>query len=64
MGRLDGQKIAVLATDGFEEVELTSPVDALRREGAQVEVVSTRGGKIEGYRLPVHYALLRFSGAA
>jgi protease I len=50
MGRLDGQKIAVLATDGFEEVELTDPVEALRREGAQVEVVSTKGGKIQGYR--------------
>lgn len=50
MGRLDGQKIAVLATDGFEETELTSPADALRGEGAQVEVVSTKAGKIQGYR--------------
>jgi len=48
-GRLDGQRIAVLATDGFEEVELTDPVAALRREGADVEVVSTRSGKIQGY---------------
>ena len=49
-GRLEGQRIAVLATDGFEEDELTNPVDALRREGAQVEVVSLKSGAIQGYR--------------
>jgi protease I len=47
--RLTGKTIAVLATDGFEQVELTKPVEALRQAGAQVKVVSPRGGQIQGY---------------
>jgi protease I len=47
--RLQGRKVAVLATDGFEEVELLKPVDALRRAGAAVEVVAPHGGQIQGY---------------
>jgi deglycase len=40
MGTLDGKRIAVLATDGVEEVELTRPRDAVAEEGATVEIVS------------------------
>lgn len=47
--RLDGKRVAVLATDGFEQVELTKPVEALKAEGATVEVVSPKGGEIQGY---------------
>lgn len=47
--RLDGRKIAVLATDGFEQVELTEPVKALKQAGAQVSVVSPKGGAIQGF---------------
>lgn len=47
--RLDGKRVAVLATDGFEQVELTQPVEALKAEGATVEVVSPKGGEIQGY---------------
>ena len=47
--RLDGKRVAVLATDGFEQVELTKPVEALRAEGAQVEIVAPKGGEIQGY---------------
>ena len=35
MGRLDGKRIAILATDGFEQSELTSPQKALEHEGAR-----------------------------
>jgi protease I len=49
-GRLDGRKIAVLATDGVEEVELTNPVETLRREGAEVEVISTKSGHIQAFQ--------------
>lgn len=38
--RLDNRNVAVLATDGFEESELTSPVDALRSAGANVSIIS------------------------
>lgn len=51
-GRLAGRKIAILATDGVEQVELTDPQEALRREGAAVEVVSNKSGHIQGFR---HY---------
>jgi protease I len=48
-GRLEGRKVAVLATDGFEQSELEKPVEALRAEGAQVEIVSPKAGQIQGY---------------
>lgn len=44
------KKIAVLATDGFEQSELTEPVKALREAGAQVEVVSPKSGEIQGMK--------------
>ena len=47
--RLQGKKVAVLATDGFEQVELEKPVDALREAGAEVQVVSPHGGQIQGF---------------
>jgi protease I len=43
---LKGRRIAVLAADGVEKVELTVPVKALRHAGAEVEVVSLRHGRI------------------
>ena len=49
-GRLDGKTIAVLATDGFEQVELTEPVKALKDAGATVEVVAPKGGQIQGFK--------------
>src|SRR5690349_4815605 len=49
--KLMGQRIAVLAADGFEKVELTAPVAALRAAGAQVDIVSLRAGKIRGMNL-------------
>jgi len=47
---LEGKKVAVLATDGFEQVELEKPVAALREAGAQVEVVAPKGGEIQGFK--------------
>ncbi|HTW51175.1 MAG TPA: type 1 glutamine amidotransferase domain-containing protein [Stellaceae bacterium] len=41
-------RIAVLATDGFEQAELTEPVEALRQSGAQVDIVSLKDGEIQG----------------
>ena len=45
---VEGLRVAVLATDGFEQSELTEPVKALRQSGAQVDVVSLRSGEIQG----------------
>jgi protease I len=48
---LEGMRIAVLAADGFEQVEVTRPVKALEKHGAEVEVVSLRPGSIQGMNL-------------
>ncbi|MBB3973999.1 type 1 glutamine amidotransferase domain-containing protein [Hansschlegelia beijingensis] len=48
--RLDGRKIAILATDGFEQVELTEPMKALKDAGATVAVVSPKSGSIKGFK--------------
>ena len=49
--QLKGRRIAVLAADGFEKVELSVPVAALRAEGADVDIVSLRPGRIRGVNL-------------
>lgn len=49
MGKLNDRKIAILATDGFEEVELTSPLQKLKDEGASVDIVSIKSGKIKAW---------------
>src|SRR5437588_1367608 len=48
--KLHGFRVAVLATDGFEESELTEPVKALREAGAQVTILSPKPGEIQGVR--------------
>jgi protease I len=47
---LRGKKIAILATDGFEQVELTEPRKALDLAGAQTVVVSPKAGQIKGWK--------------
>jgi len=47
---LSGKKVAVLATDYFEEVELTEPVKALRGAGATVEIIAPKAGEIKALR--------------
>ena len=51
MRRLRGRKIAALAADGFEKVELTIPMRALQLAGARVDVISLRHGRIRGVNL-------------
>ena len=50
--KLEGKRIAFLATDMVEQVELTEPWKAVRDEGAKVELVSLEEGKIQGFN---HY---------
>ena len=49
--RLKGRRIAALAADGFEKVELVIPMKALRAAGAKVDVISLRDGNIRGVNL-------------
>lgn len=50
MTDLSNFRVAVLATDGFEEVELTEPVKALKEAGAKVDILSTKSGQIQAFR--------------
>jgi protease I len=47
-GRLEGKRIAFLATDGVEQVELTEPWKAVESEGGTPELVSIKTGEIQG----------------
>src|SRR5215203_2189506 len=49
MGQLDNKKIAFLATDGVEQVELTEPWKAVEDEGGTPELVSLEAGEIQGF---------------
>ena len=50
MAQLSNTRVAVIATDGFEEAELTEPVKALKEAGATVDVVSPKQGEIQAFR--------------
>ena len=47
--KLDGIKVAILATDGFEQSELLEPRRALDEEGATTKIVSLKRGQIKGW---------------
>lgn len=47
--QLNGLHVAILATDGFEQVELTQPREALEREGAITALISEHHGEIIGF---------------
>lgn len=49
MKDLKGIKVAILATDGFEQSELTEPRKALNEAGAETKVVAPKEGKIRGW---------------
>jgi protease I len=48
-GKLSGRTIAVLATEGGEQVEPAEPLKALHREGAEVHVISDKANQIQGF---------------
>jgi protease I len=50
MTNLNNMRIAIIAVDGFEEVELTEPKKALEQAGAHAEVISEKPGKIQGFK--------------
>jgi protease I len=50
MQKLQNLKVAVLATDGVEEPEITQPMKELRDAGATVHVISEKKGRIQALR--------------
>ena len=49
MGKLDGKKVAILATEGVEQVELTEPRKAVQEAGAEVVLLSLEAGDFQGF---------------
>ncbi|GAL71333.1 ThiJ/PfpI family protein [Jejuia pallidilutea] len=47
--KLEGKKIAILATDGFEKSELFQPLETLKNEGATVHIISNKDGAIKSW---------------
>lgn len=47
--KLQGKKVAILATDGFEQSELQTPMDTLKEQGATVKIISLKKGSITGW---------------
>jgi protease I len=64
MQTIEGKRVAILATDGFEQSELEAPLRDLQAAGAEVHVVSMKRGEIKGWEgkdwgrpVPVDHAL-------
>ncbi|PUZ26615.1 protease I [Chitinophaga costaii] len=47
--QLSNKKVAIVITDGFEEVEFTAPKQALEDAGAQVHVIAPKAGKVKAW---------------
>ena len=47
---LNGLKVAILVTDGFEQVEMTEPRKALDEAGAETRLVSPRDGRVKAWK--------------
>ncbi|MBD2260226.1 type 1 glutamine amidotransferase domain-containing protein [Pseudanabaena sp. FACHB-2040] len=50
--QLSNKRVAILATDGVEQVELTQPKQALEEAGAQTAIIAPKSGTIQGWN---HY---------
>jgi len=48
---LHDKRIAILATDGYEQSELLQPLEALKGAGAKVDIVSPQAGQIRGWKI-------------
>lgn len=46
---ISGLRVAILVTDGFEQVELTEPREALDRTGAETRIVSPKDDQVRGW---------------
>lgn len=47
--KLENKRVAILATDGFEKSELFEPFEALKKEGAEVDIISIKEGEIKSW---------------
>jgi protease I len=49
-GKLDGKRVAMLVTNGFEQVEMTGPRQAIEDAGATVDLISPEAGKVKAWQ--------------
>ncbi|HEX9106754.1 MAG TPA: DJ-1/PfpI family protein, partial [Longimicrobiales bacterium] len=49
-GKLNGKKVAILVSDGFEQVEMTEPRQALDEAGAQTVLISPQDDRVKGWQ--------------
>jgi protease I len=50
MADLKGKRVAILVTDGFEQIEMTSPRQALEDAGATCVLIAPKSGKVQGFK--------------
>ena len=50
MSHLTGKRVAIIVTDGFEQIEMTSPRETLDEHGAKTVLVSPKDGKVQGFK--------------
>ena len=48
-GSLSGKKVAVIVTDGFDELEFRVPLNEIKKSGAETDIISIRKGKIKSW---------------
>ena len=49
-GQLDGLRVAIIVSDGFEQVEMTDPRQALQQAGAQTTLIAPKPGQVQGVK--------------
>jgi protease I len=50
MNDLKGKRVAIIVTDGFEQIEMTSPREALENAGAQCVLIAPKEGEVQGFK--------------
>ncbi len=50
MPALNGKRVAILVAEGFEQVEMTGPRQALQEAGADTQIVSPAKGEVQGWK--------------
>ena len=50
MNDLKGKRVAIIVTDGFEQIEMTSPREALEKAGAKCVLIGPKDGEVQGFK--------------
>ena len=50
MNDLKGKRVAIIVTDGFEQIEMTSPREALEKAGATCVLMAPKSGEVQGFK--------------